>query len=243
MAVAQLQNRIGATEYNSVTSMTQAPTSAFTSGSLIVVNTASWKEGTDQNIGTVSDPVNGNYTQAVAAPRIDSATILYQYYKANNASTAASTITVTWSVGSSGGLTILEYSGVKTVPTVVTGSTSSAASTTMSSGSANATASSVYVAAGSYNQGGPTTISNTPGGGFVFVHEFDENNDTQDLAVAEQLNVSGAQTCTWTLGSACSWTGCVAAYEAAVASETVTVDKWFQETKHARPREVVVVSY
>lgn len=242
MAVAQLQNRIGQTEYNAVTSMTQAPSSSFTSGSLIVVNTASWKDGADQSVSTVSDPTNGNYTQAVAAPRIDSQTILYQYYKANNASTTTSTITVTWNVACSGGLTIVEYSGVKTAPGVATGSTSGS-STTMSSGSANSTPSAVYVAAGSYNSGGPVTISNSPGGSFSFVHEFDENNDSQDIAVAERLNVSGSQTATWTLSGSCTWTGCVAAYEADAASETITVDKWFQETKHARPREVGVVSY
>lgn len=212
MAGARIQERIGQTEYNAVTVMTQAPVSAFTSGSLIVVCTGAWKNGPDQTVSSVDDPVNTPYTQAFATPRIDSEVIQYQYYKANNTATTAEVITVTWSDACAGGLTLVEYSGIAAAPTVVT-ATSSGSSTTMSSGAANASVSSVFVASGGYNTGGPCTISDTPGGSFTKVHEFDENNDSQSIAVAEQLNVSGSQTCTWTLNPTATWTAGVAAYE------------------------------
>lgn len=212
MPVSRLQQQAGTTEYNTVTSMSQAPGTAFTAGSLIVVNTFGWRSPEDQSVTTVSDPTNGAYTLAIASPRIGSEVIGYQYYKANNTATTAATVTVTWDFGTSGGLSIVEYSGVKTSPTVNTGS-SSGTSTTPSSGAAVAAGSAVYVAAVGYN-GASTTIGNSPGGGFSQVLEFDEDNTRQAHAVAELLNSTGSQTCTWTLGASRNWTTLIAAYEA-----------------------------
>lgn len=213
MAATATQSKASA-EFSAVTSFTVTFDSAVTGGSHVVANTSSWRTGSDQTLSSIADNKgNGNYTQAVASPRINSEVIGYQFYK-NALVTGGSSfqITATWNAAVSGCIGITEYAGIKTSPTVTTNSNSDTAGAGQpTSGAAAPAASSLYVAGMSYNNAA-TTIAVT-GGGFAQRLEIDENNDVQDISIADQAGVSGSKNCAWTLGALRPWTAWVASYE------------------------------
>lgn len=197
------------TEFASVTNMTVGIT--MTAGRHIVANSISWRAGTDQAITSVSDAANGAYTLGVTGTRLDSEVLPVQYYKNNIGTGGAQTVTIVWNAGCSGGIIVEEWSGVKTTPTV-SSAVNTGSSTTMSTGAIDPTPSSLFCASAGYNTGGPVTIG-APGGGFGNALEFDENNDTQSMAVASLTASDASSTCTWSLSGSCTWTALVVCYE------------------------------
>ena len=214
-----LAQKKASAEFNEVTTFNVTFDNAVVAGNHVVVCTSSWKDGTDQSVSTIADNKgNGNYSIAVDAPRIDSQTIGSLFYK-NNITTGGTTftITVTWNTsGCSGVVGALEYSGIATGGAVGV-SNNSGSSTTPSSGAAVPGAASTCVAMMSYNTGGPSTIAETAAN-FAEQLEIDENNDKQDINIADGVGLSGSQTCTWSLSNTGTWTACIAAFEETAAA-------------------------
>lgn len=228
MAATVTQSKASA-EFTGVTSFTVTFDNTVTAGSHIVANTSSWRSGSDQTLSSVADNKgNGNYNQAVVSTRINSEVIGYQMYK--NAITNGGSgfqITATWNATVSGCIGVSEYAGIKTNPTVTTNSNSDGSGAAApTSGAVAPTASSLYVAGMSYN-GASTTIAVTSGG-FGERLEIDENNDAQDISIADQMGVSGSKNCGWTFGAARAWTAWIAAYEegSAVLTTPPVPDGW-----------------
>ena len=206
MAAVRVQ-ATASSEFADVTTFTVTLGSSVTAGNCIIAATSSWSSPTDQNISSIADNKgNGNYTAGPGMPRLDSE-VIGDIYRKPNVTTGGTSfqITVTWSVACSGCVGGIEYSGIESSPTVQTG-TNSGSSTTPSVG-VTPGASSLCIAAMSYN-GNATTIAVSGTGGFTQVLEIDENNNRQAISIAERLSVSGSQTCNWTLGATKTWTAC-----------------------------------
>src|SRR5262245_61157939 len=204
-------------EFNNAATFTVTLGSSVTAGNFVAAATSSWKTGTDQTISSIADNKgNGNYTSGVDTPRIDSEVIGGIYYKANVGTGGTSfQITVTWSTNSAGCIGGMEYSGVATSPTVASGTNNGSSTTPSVSVTPGSTA--LCLAMMSYNTIS-TTIAVSATGGFTEVLEIDENNDREAISIAEKIDVTGSQTCNWTLGSTTTWTAGAASFTAPAAA-------------------------
>jgi hypothetical protein len=213
----RLQAAVSAEVLNSLT--VTATIGVITRGNTLVATAASWEDPNDQILTSITDNQgNGTYTVAVSATRLDSQVMLVQAYKTNVGivtTPGTCTVTATWTELVNGTLQVVEYSGIATTPTVVT-STLNGSSTTPSTGVIDAGANpSTFVAAMTYNVGGPSTMTVTAGNGFSQLNEIDENNDAAALNVAEMALLAGAQgpqTCGWTIAPSCTWAAIGVAY-------------------------------
>lgn len=207
-AISEVQKR--STTVSTFNSTTLAYTSNVTSGNLLIIVGNNWRSG-GASIA-VSDTLGTSYTVKQNAFTNNTTFIIYGIAPSSGANTITLDPT---SSGNYAAFTIVEYSGVDTVtPLDVDGSTSTGTSTSASDSLTTTTADALIIGVMGFTTA--TTITLTPGGSYIQLGEYEDNNAIVAYNAVSRIATSATSyTVDWTMGSSDTWYAQTAAFKAA----------------------------